>query len=87
MRDLAGSQQELGKGWNHSICWDCWWDRYPASIEGGELLLTKWPVRVTSAISQQSSCCFCGNPHRSGICIRSNPSDLKHCRGHSDSEP
>lgn len=75
---------EVIKGWSHSVCWDCWWDDYPPVFEAGELLIPRWPTRVSSQIGCRAACCFCGQTHRSGIWRRANPAELPNCAGYEE---
>lgn len=54
--------------WTHAICEPCWRKREPG----------RTPVRVL--VGQEESCCFCGDPTREGIYVRSNNKGLL-CEG------
>jgi len=60
-----------GKEWNHSICIDCWNDRYPQNRTN---MVARGPLSKV--------CCFCGKEHAGGIYVRERPnSPWLRCKG------
>lgn len=56
------------KQWNsHSMCETCWAKREPERV----------PVRLVD--KEFLKCCFCGEPHNSGIFVREHISKTPHC--------
>ena len=67
--------QDGGEGvsrWNHSICVHCW-----AAKFGNRKPLT---LREEFRDEMPEICCFCGEPHGSGIYVRENPENVA-CNG------
>jgi hypothetical protein len=59
--------------WTHSICESCWTARNP----------DRQPVKLRA--EQDETCCYCGQPHSSGIFVRDDPSTLK-CNGQHEED-
>jgi len=57
----------MSDAWRHAICDRCWHDYGPP----------REPIRLREP--EIEICCFCGNPTRSGIYFRYDPSATKFC--------
>ncbi len=56
--------------WTHHICDVCWL----------ETRGSREPVRIVEHHRKDAICCYCGEPHRSGILVRENPENVR-CKG------
>jgi hypothetical protein len=57
-------------GWTHSICDNCW-PGYAETHESPDV-----PYRMIGEALVEENCCWCGQPHRSGIYVRYDPVKL-----------
>lgn len=54
--------------WTHSICPDCWDERYPNHV----------PFRIT-VVHPKEHCCFCGKDSTAGIYVREDIANAPFC--------
>jgi hypothetical protein len=59
--------------WTHAICAPCWNKERPDR-----------PTPLGNEIGDLEVCCFCGEPTKSGIYVRKDPKELKHCAHRDD---
>jgi hypothetical protein len=68
--------RETTESWSHHICDECFAKKYP----------DKQPIRAKHQYLIVENCCFCGQPSKSGIYTREDPTKTR-CNGtHTDSQ-